>query len=121
MRELKNILIKIVDTVEEFFLVIFEKIGLRKIVNIYRDNKEGGRYLVFGGLTTILNILLFKIFTININLSTTVSNIIAWIFSVIFAYITNKLFVFFSTQKRSNKFNKRNNFFFFCKNCLFDY
>lgn len=89
-------LCKIVDAVEEFFLKIFEKIGLKGFVELYREHREGMRYLVFGGLTTVVNIVVFAICKDLCELSTISSNIIAWIIAVLFAYITNKLFVFYS-------------------------
>ena len=45
--------------------------------------KEVIMYLIFGVLTTLVNIITHYI-----------SNIIAWIISVTFAFITNKLYVF---------------------------
>ncbi len=93
---MKKMMCKFVDIVEEFFLKIFEKIGLKKITDWYRLHKEGMRYLVFGGLSTVVNILIFMFFQNLIGFSTTISNIIAWIVAVLFAYITNKLFVFYS-------------------------
>ena len=53
---------KIVDIVEEFFLKIFEKIGLKSFVNWYREHKEGMRYLVFGALATFVNIAVYYMF-----------------------------------------------------------
>lgn len=56
--------------------------------------KEVIMYLIFGVLTTLVNIITYyistKIFLINYQ----ISNIIAWIISVTFAFITNKLYVF---------------------------
>ncbi|MDR7078843.1 putative flippase GtrA [Neobacillus niacini] len=56
--------------------------------------KEVVNYLVFGVLTTLINIvsygILSKIFNMDFKLATT----IAWILSVIFAFITNKIYVF---------------------------
>lgn len=90
---------KIIDIVEEFFLKIFEKIGLKFLTKYYREHKEGMRYLVFGFLSTVVNIAVFEIFYNYIKLSTITSNIIAWIAAVIFAYLTNKYFVFFTKAK----------------------
>lgn len=57
-------------------------------------NKEIINYLIFGVLTTLVNIITFwvldDIFAIDYRLATT----IAWFFSVVFAYVTNKLYVF---------------------------
>ncbi len=92
----------IIDKVEEFFLKIAEKIGLKKLADLYRKHREGMRYLVFGGLSTVLNIIVFAICAKAMNFSTTISNTIAWIIAVLFAYITNKLYVFDSkTEKKA--------------------
>ena len=84
----------IIDKIEEFFLKIAEKIGLKKLADWYRAHREGMRYLVFGALSTVLNIVVFAICAKVANLSTTVSNTIAWIIAVLFAYVTNKIYVF---------------------------
>lgn len=55
-------------------------------------NKETISYLIFGVLTTIVNIVVFDV--CNIIMDYKLANLIAWVLSVIFAYITNKLFVF---------------------------
>jgi putative flippase GtrA len=51
-------------------------------------------YLFFGGCTTLVNILCYSLFTKIIGINYLISNVIAWIIAVSFAYITNKLFVF---------------------------
>lgn len=55
-------------------------------------------YLVFGVFTTVINILSFYILR-KLSVEVYISNIIAWILSVLFAFITNKLFVFESKVK----------------------
>ena len=56
-------------------------------------NRETILYIVFGVLTTLVNYVVFYVMDRLLGL-THVSNIIAWIVAVTFAYITNKLFVF---------------------------
>lgn len=51
-------------------------------------------YLVFGVLTTAVNYIVFLPCYHLLGMSATVSNAIAWVFAVIFAYLTNKPFVF---------------------------
>ncbi len=51
-------------------------------------------YLAFGGGTTIVNIIIFYICAHIIHVQTIGSTCIAWIFAVLFAYITNKIWVF---------------------------
>ena len=84
----------LIDKVEEFFLKIADKIGLKKLADWYRNHREGMRYLVFGALSTVLNIVVFAICDRVAHLSTTISNTIAWIAAVLFAYVTNKIYVF---------------------------
>ena len=91
----------IVDKVEEFCLKILEKIGLKALANWYRKHQEGMRYLVFGILSTIVNIVVYTIFSVvflkdmaNETLKVNISEIAAFIAAVAFAYITNKFYVF---------------------------
>lgn len=89
----ENILQRLTNIVEEFFLNLIRKIGLNNFVNWYKEHTEGMRYLIFGGISTLINMIVFILLE-KIGLSTLVSNTIAWIMSVIFAYITNKMCVF---------------------------
>ena len=83
-----------IDKIEDFGLAILEKIKLKKLADWYREHREGMRYLIFGALSTVVNIIVFAICSDLFSLNTTVSNIIAWIVAVVFAYITNKIWVF---------------------------
>jgi putative flippase GtrA len=56
-------------------------------------------YCFFGGLTTVVNIVIFYIFSDLINLHYMIANVIAWIVAVLFAYITNRTWVFKSKIK----------------------
>ena len=93
-KDKKNWMQKLVDIVENFFLSLFRKIGLKKFSDWYLKHQEGMRYLVFGALATIVNILTYDICFYLINIPNDISNIIAWIIAAIFAYFTNKLCVF---------------------------
>lgn len=58
-------------------------------------NRETVTYVIFGVLTTAVNLVSFKLFDVLLNgRYYALTNTIAWILAVIFAYITNKLFVF---------------------------
>ena len=57
-------------------------------------------YLFFGICTTLVNIITFTIFR-KIKLDIYTSNVLAWVLSVLFAFITNKLFVFESNNKNT--------------------
>ena len=66
-------------------------------ISWYNKYKEGLLYLFFGGCTTLINIFAFCLLRF-IKIATYTSNIIAWIISVFFAFITNKFFVFESKK-----------------------
>lgn len=79
-----------------------------------KKNKEIISYIFFGGLTVFINIVAYWTFYNYLNLSLGLSNTLAWIAAVIFAFITNKLFVF--NSKTANKvqfFKEISSFFMF--------
>lgn len=57
------------------------------------NKKEILYYVIFGVLTTGINILTYQILSMA-GVSTLISNGIAWILSVLFAYVTNRKYVF---------------------------
>lgn len=74
-----------------------------KITNLLHKNKSVIMYLFFGVLTTILNIIIYKVFSDFFKVEYLISNIIAWFLSVLFAYITNKIYVFESKNLSKKK------------------
>ena len=71
--------------------------------------KELCLYIIFGALTTLVNIVSYLIFAKVFLVNYLISNIIAWILSVLFAYITNRIWVFES--KNTNIINEISLFF----------
>ena len=63
-------------------------------MTLFAKYKQTILYLIFGVLSTIVNILTYAFCTRNLNIEFLISNWIAWIVAVLFAYITNKLWVF---------------------------
>jgi putative flippase GtrA len=57
-------------------------------------NKEIVSYLVFGILTTLVNIITYGFLAKIMNMDYKIATTIAWLLSVLFAFITNKLYVF---------------------------
>ena len=51
-------------------------------------------YLFFGVLTTAVNYIVYLPCYNILHFSATISNVIAWVFAVVFAYLTNKPLVF---------------------------
>ena len=67
---------------------------MEKIKELLKKYKFIILYGIFGILTTIINIVTYALCYDMFNISNVVSNIIAWILSVLFAFITNKIWVF---------------------------
>ncbi|MBQ4641300.1 MAG: GtrA family protein [Oscillospiraceae bacterium] len=67
---------------------------IEKLRNLCKKHIDIISYLFFGGLTTMVNYLVYFPLYNYLHLSGVVSNVIAWCTAVIFAYLTNKPFVF---------------------------
>ncbi|MBP1763033.1 MAG: teichoic acid glycosylation protein [Firmicutes bacterium] len=75
---------------------------------------ETGAYILFGILTTVVNFVSYMGFTKLMHLDYKVSASLAWILAVVFAFITNKLFVFKSEEtNRSVLVKEASGFLFF--------
>lgn len=80
----------------------------KNLLVIYQKYKEVINYLIFGALTTVVNLgikylLLFTILDPSNSIELQVSIVISWIAAVLFAYFTNRKFVFESTSKNKLK------------------
>lgn len=71
---------------------------MKKLKELYLKYKEIINYIIFGGLTTITNFVVYFICTKLFSIDEVISNGIAWFLSVLFAYVTNKIFVFESKK-----------------------
>jgi len=88
---------------------IFEKLLLsmrkykifRPFTDLYFKHREIIMYLIFGVLTTLVDYAVYFPLSNLLNLHYLIANLFAWIAAVIFAFITNKLWVF---DSRSFKF-----------------
>ena len=74
---------------------------MKKILELYKKYKEIINYLIFGGLATVVNFVSYYIFARTLNIDEVISSGLSWFCAVLFAYVTNKLFVF--ETKKSNK------------------
>lgn len=90
---------KLFDSINNF---IAKHIKNEKIVGICRKflNREVFMYLVFGVLTTVVSWASYALFIkilggiSNSDVRISVANVLSWIAAVLFAFITNKLWVF---------------------------
>lgn len=80
-------------------------------MKIYMKYKEKILYLIFGVLTTFISLLTYYILTFTIlnvdnSLELQIANIISWITGILFAYFTNREYVFNSNNKNIKEFIK---------------
>lgn len=65
---------------------------MQTLWNLFKKYQAIISYLFFGGLTTLINIGVFG--WLNLHMNYQIANVLAWLAAVIFAFITNKLWVF---------------------------
>lgn len=97
----KNLTLRVFEALENFGIWILEKLHLKFLAKFYKDHIEGMRYLICGGLSTVVNIVSYAIAAYTIfygiqepSLRVTVSDSFAFVVALIFAYWVNKTIVF---------------------------
>ena len=78
---------------------------LKKFKNLYFKFKEIINYMIFGTLTAVVNLtvkylLLFTILDASNGFELQTAIVFSWIAAVLFAYVTNRKFVFVSKNKK---------------------
>lgn len=77
--------------------------------DIMKLDRELVLYVVFGTFTFLVNVVTYFLFQSVMGINYLVSNVLAWFFSVLFAYITNKTWVF---ESKSPEILKEMSLFF---------
>ena len=72
-------------------------------------------YLFFGGCTTLVNVAVYGLCAHVADLSTALSTAIAWVVSVLFAYLTNRTWVFESRAGTAPDILRERGYFFLCR------
>lgn len=79
---------------------------------LYEKNQEILSYLIFGGLTTLVNFIVFYAFDTVLDIQYLIANALSILASIIFAFLTNKKYVFKSESVTISAWIKE--FFLFC-------
>lgn len=82
---------------------------IEKIKKLYNNYKEIVNYLIIGVLTTVVSLVSFYlirifVFTSNSQFDIQLANVISWVLAVLFAFVTNKKYVFESKSTGYQKF-----------------
>ncbi len=72
----------------------------------FKKYEEIISYLIFGGLTFVINYVAYALLTLPLHLNYLVATVISWVVAVVFAYWTNRCFVFKSKNKGTAAFFK---------------
>lgn len=90
---------------------IFDRImalpGLRIFEPFYKKNKEMLLYLFFGFLSFVISISTYALFNKALNINELLANIFSWIITVMFAFFTNRIWVFDSHTESMEEFVKQ--------------
>ena len=81
---------------------------MQKIIGLFNKYKEIIMYLIFGVLTTVVSLVSYYLLTMTLlnpenGVQLQIANVISWILSVAFAYVTNRKYVF---ESKSNNYFK---------------
>ena len=83
----------------KFYGVIVISIFTNRLVDIFKKRREIIMYIICGAATTLVSLLIYYVcaeffFDVNNAFQLQIINVISWVLSVLFAFITNKILVF---------------------------
>lgn len=89
--------------------------AVETIWNLVKKYKEILLYLIFGVLTTLCNIVSYFVLSDLLHIHYLVANALAWVLSVLFAYVTNRTWVFESKSQGLAAILREMGLFFGCR------
>ena len=90
-------------------------LNMKTLMGLYFNYKEIINYLFFGALCTLVNFISYFLFAKILGIEEVTSSGLSWFCAVLFAYITNKLFVFESKTTTKQAFFKEITSFFLAR------
>ncbi len=79
---------------------------MSKIKDLFIKYKEIITYVIFGVLTTVVSWGSYTVFVEVLSMKVFVGNLLSWISAIVFAYVTNKLWVFESKSWKPSVIGK---------------
>lgn len=79
---------------EDIFDKLMELPGWRIFQPFYLKHKEMLLYLFFGGCTFLVSMISYTIADIIFEINELIANLISWVLAVVFAFFTNRVWVF---------------------------
>lgn len=84
---------------DDIFDILMHTRPLRFAEPFYKQHKEGLLYLFFGGVTTLVNFVVYYLLYHLLGMELLLANSIAWAVSVLVAFLTNRSYVFSSSAR----------------------
>ncbi len=79
---------------KDIFDRMMELPGIRIFKPFYHKNKEMLLYLFFGGAAFVISVASYSIANVGFGMNELVANLISWVLAVLFAFFTNRTWVF---------------------------
>ncbi len=89
--------------------------NFEKLKALYKRYQDVIPYLFFGVCTTLVNMAAYWLAAYPLGLSVTASTVIAWVLAVLFAYVTNRRWVFHSDARTTSEILREMASFFSCR------
>ena len=89
--------------------------NVEKLKALYKRYQDVIPYLFFGVCTTLVNMAAYWLVAYPLGLSVAASTVIAWILAVLFAYVTNRRWVFHSDARTTSEILREMASFFSCR------
>lgn len=88
---------------------------MQRLLELYHKYRGIILYIFFGGITTVINLVVYNFMYYYMECSNLFSTIIAWVLAVLTAFFTNKQLVFGSTSWKGEVLWKEGVKFFECR------
>jgi len=80
---------------------LFDKLMSLPVVSVLKSYcvkyKEVLAYVLFGGLAFVVSIASYVFFNIMLSINELIANVLSWVITVLFAFVTNRIWVFHTT------------------------
>lgn len=86
-----------------------------KLKTLFLKYREPLAYLFFGGCTTLVSIVTYALFTRLFGIQWAGANVLSWVLSVLFAYVTNRTWVFEHRAHGTGPILREMGLFFGCR------
>ena len=80
---------------------------IKTVRSLFQKYRSELLYLFFGGLTFLVSVASFALFVRNLGINELIANVLSWILAVLFAFFTNRLWVFHAPTTGAAAFLKQ--------------